>query len=60
MQLLRAYTSETVVITLPGNLTVFDIDYLSVWCKNASVNFGHVIINKTSLNVPPSPEMLSM
>ena len=57
---LRQYISETVVITLPDNLTVFDIDYLSVWCKSSSEDFGHVRIDSAGLNVPPSPAMLGL
>ncbi|XP_043188104.1 protein Skeletor, isoforms B/C-like, partial [Amphibalanus amphitrite] len=57
---LRAYNRKTVVITLPSDLTVFDIDYLSVWCEDFFADFGHVRIDKSSLNVPPSLKMLGV
>ena len=57
---LRAYNRKTVVITLPSDLTVFDIDYLSVWCEDFFADFGHVRIEKASLNVPPSLKMLGV
>ncbi|XP_037077644.1 LOW QUALITY PROTEIN: protein Skeletor, isoforms B/C-like [Pollicipes pollicipes] len=59
-QPLRRYDRKTVVITLPGDLTVFDIDYLSIWCEDFFADFGHVRINKASLNVPPSLKMLGV
>lgn len=56
---LKRYSSKTIVITLPGDLTVFDIDYLGVWCRAFTANFGHVRIPK-NLNVPPSLKMLGV
>jgi len=56
---LRRYTQKTLVIVLPGDLTVFDIDWLSVWCIAFYVDFGHVRIPRT-LNVPPSLRMLGI
>ncbi|XP_076043060.1 DM13 and DOMON_DOH domain-containing protein skeletor isoform X2 [Oratosquilla oratoria] len=56
---LKRYNRKTIVITLPGDLTVFDIDYLSVWCQSFYVDFGHVILPK-NLKVPPSLKMLDV
>ncbi|RXG51677.1 Protein Skeletor, isoforms B/C, partial [Armadillidium vulgare] len=56
---LKKYSGKTIVITLPGDLTVFDIDYLGVWCRAFYVDFGHVILPK-NLNVPPSLKMLGV
>nr|XP_045605289.1 protein Skeletor, isoforms B/C-like isoform X2 [Procambarus clarkii] len=56
---LKRYSGKTIVITLPGDLTVFDIDFLGVWCRAFHANFGHVRIPK-SLNVPPSLKMLGV
>ncbi|XP_057339793.1 protein Skeletor, isoforms B/C isoform X2 [Microplitis mediator] len=50
---LRGYQGEDIEIVLPGNLTVFDIDWLSVWCVQYKHNFGHVLIPK-DLDVPPA------
>ncbi|KAB7495687.1 Protein Skeletor, partial [Armadillidium nasatum] len=56
---LKKYSGKTIVITLPGDLTVFDIDYLGVWCRAFYVDFGHVVLPK-NLNVPPSLKMLGV
>lgn len=50
---LRAYNGDDVVIQLPGELTVFKIDWLSVYDVATKTNFGSVII-PDGLNVPPS------
>ena len=50
---LRGYQGEDIEIVLPGNLTVHDIDWLSVWCVQYKHNFGHVMIPK-DLDVPPA------
>ncbi|CAK9799996.1 Protein Skeletor, isoforms B/C [Anthophora plagiata] len=50
---LRGYQGEDIEIVLPGNYTVYDIDWLSVWCLEHKQNFGHVLIPK-DLNVPPA------
>ena len=40
-------------VYLPEGKTVFDIDYLSLWCRQASADFGHVTIPpRSQLNVP--------
>ncbi len=45
---------ESVILLLPEGITVFDIDYISLWCEQASVSFGHVEIpEKYDLNIPP-------
>ncbi|XP_033097580.1 fibropellin-1-like [Anneissia japonica] len=52
---LRAYTGETITIVFDGNLTVFDIDYISIWCESARQDFGSVTVPDSSLlNIPPS------
>ncbi|XP_077992394.1 protein Skeletor, isoforms B/C-like [Glandiceps talaboti] len=54
---LYAYNGQTVSITMQDDLTVFDIDWLSMWCVLARQNFGHVFI-PNDLNIPPYvPEM---
>jgi len=54
---LGPYDGKTVKIKLPGNLTVFNIDYLALWCGVAAVEFGHIRIPR-DLNVPPANSML--
>ena len=49
-----ALVDKTVTIHLPEGKTVFDIDYLSLWCRQASANFGYVTLPpRSQLNVPP-------
>lgn len=50
---LRGYQGEDIEIVLPDNLTVYDIDWLAVWCVEYRHNFGHVFIPK-DLDVPPA------
>ncbi|XP_066600483.1 protein Skeletor, isoforms B/C isoform X2 [Prorops nasuta] len=50
---LKGYQGEDIEIVLPGNLTVYDIDWLAVWCVMYRHNFGHVLIPK-DLDVPPA------
>jgi len=50
---LRGYQGEDIEIQLPGNMTMRDIDWLSVWCISFRENFGHVMIPK-DLDLPPA------
>lgn len=50
---LRGYQGEDIEIQLPGGLTVYDIDWLAVWCVEYRHNFGHVYIPR-DLDVPPA------
>ena len=50
---------KTMVLSLPGDLTIFDIDYFGIWCRLYYVDFGHVRVPK-NLNVPPSLKMLGV
>ncbi|XP_017786522.1 PREDICTED: protein Skeletor, isoforms B/C-like isoform X2 [Nicrophorus vespilloides] len=56
---LRKYDRKTVVLTLPGDLTVFDIGHFGIWCEAFTVDFGHVQVPQ-SLNIPPSLKMLGV
>ena len=50
---LRSYMGEDIEIQLPEPLTVYDIDWLSVYCIRNKKDFGHVFIPK-DLDVPPA------
>ncbi|XP_055923228.1 protein Skeletor, isoforms B/C isoform X2 [Eupeodes corollae] len=56
---LRRYDQKTIVLTLPADLTIFDIGHFGVWCEAFTVDFGHVRI-PDGLNVPPSLKMLGI
>lgn len=53
------YDKKTVVLTLPGDLTIFDIGHFGIWCEAFTVDFGHVKI-PDKINVPPSLKMLGI
>ncbi|XP_030381762.1 protein Skeletor, isoforms B/C [Scaptodrosophila lebanonensis] len=50
---IRTYNKETIILELPGDKTIFDIDWISVYDLDNNVNYGHVLI-PDNLNVPPS------
>lgn len=50
---LRVYKNEDIIIQLPGEMTIFKIDWLSVYDVDTKTNLGSVII-PDGLNVPPS------
>ncbi|ODN04126.1 Protein Skeletor, isoforms B/C, partial [Orchesella cincta] len=56
LDVLNGYEGEDIELKLPDDLTVYDIDWLSVWCVAYKHNFGHVRIprHEHELNVPPS------
>lgn len=39
---LKKYQSKTITLTLPGELTFFDIDYISVYCIQFTENFNSI------------------
>jgi len=42
-----------VILQLPGNQTIFNIDWIAVYNRETKQSFGHVIVPE-GLNVPPS------
>ncbi|XP_032665653.1 protein Skeletor, isoforms B/C isoform X1 [Odontomachus brunneus] len=58
-QPLRRYDRKTIVLTLPGDLTVHQLGHFGVWCEAFAVDFGHVQIPQ-HMNVPPSLKMLGV
>ncbi|XP_022250399.1 protein Skeletor, isoforms B/C-like, partial [Limulus polyphemus] len=50
---IKGYNGKNVSLRLPGTLTVFDINWLSIYCILASESFGQVDIpDRQNLNVP--------
>lgn len=45
--------NDDVILQMPGDKTIFDIDWLSIFDVESKQNFGSVII-PDALNVPPS------
>ncbi|XP_071827067.1 protein Skeletor, isoforms B/C-like [Apostichopus japonicus] len=53
-KILPKYSGATVTITLPDGLTVFDVDFIGIWCIAARQNFGHLLIKDSDRNnIPP-------
>lgn len=50
---LGAYEGEDIVLELPGNLTIFDIDWLAIYDTSEQETYGSVII-PSHLSVPPA------
>ncbi|CAL4190448.1 unnamed protein product, partial [Meganyctiphanes norvegica] len=41
-EVLRAYENENITLSLPGNKTIYDMKWLSVFCDSFLEDFGHV------------------
>lgn len=50
---IRAYDKETIVLELNGDMTIFDIHWLSIFDLDTNENYGSILI-PDGLNVPPS------
>lgn len=50
---IRAYREETIMLELPGERSVFEIDWLAIFDLDTSKNLGSILI-ADGLNVPPS------
>ncbi|XP_067139649.1 protein Skeletor, isoforms B/C-like [Centruroides vittatus] len=50
---LGSYKNENITLELPGNLTVSQISWLSLWDEEKGENLGSIII-PDELNIPPS------
>ena len=50
---LGAYEGEDIVLELPGNLTIFDIDWLAIYDTVEQENYGSVLI-PSHQSVPPA------
>lgn len=54
MDSIRAYNDETIVLELPGERTIFESDWLSIFDLETNENYGSILIAADGLNVPPS------
>lgn len=50
---MRAYKGEEIILELPGEITVFEIDWLSIYDVETRENYGSINV-PDGLNVPPS------
>ncbi|CAM1329807.1 Uncharacterised protein PB.1026, partial [Pycnogonum litorale] len=50
---LQSYDEKDITLELPGKMTVFNVNWLSVWNNQTHENYGHVMI-PDGLNIPPS------
>lgn len=53
LEALGRYEEKTIELTLPGKMSVFDIDWLSVWNVERGENYGSVIVPHGQ-DIPPS------
>lgn len=53
LESIRAYNEETIMLELPGDKDVFQIDWLSIYDLETNENYGSILI-ADGLNVPPS------
>ncbi|XP_020281603.1 protein Skeletor, isoforms B/C isoform X2 [Pseudomyrmex gracilis] len=53
MDTIREYNNEDIILELPGDMSIFNIDWLSIFDVKTKSNYGSVII-PDGLNVPPS------
>ena len=49
---LRAYSDETVILHLPGDLTTKDVFWLSVFCIPYAISFAHVYLPYNDIYPP--------
>jgi len=56
MDVLTGYQGEDVELILPADLTVNDIDWVSMWCVAFKENFGYAMIPK-GLDVPDAVDL---
>ncbi|XP_018016326.1 uncharacterized protein LOC108673057 [Hyalella azteca] len=55
LSVIEAYEGVDIELVLPDNLTIYDIDYLALWCVRYTENFGDVKIpSAAELFLPPA------
>ena len=42
--ILKGAAKEQITLRLPENMKVGDIKWLSVWCRDYTIDFGHAVI----------------
>lgn len=50
---MREYVEDTIQLELPGDLTIFNIDWFSIFDLDEKQSLGSIIV-PDGLNVPPS------
>ena len=51
---LQTYMGDDVIITLPKGLTMFDINYLSIYNDQTGDNLGHIQFDVRNNQIPPA------
>ncbi|PRD32306.1 UNVERIFIED_CONTAM: Skeletor [Trichonephila clavipes] len=59
LEKLHGYNGENITLELPGDLTVFDVDWFGLYCIRYEQNFGHVYFPEQA-NIPANIEDLRM
>jgi len=56
---IHGYTGQDITIRLPGNTTVFDIEWIALYCITYAENFGSVFVpERRHLNIPADVKSL--
>lgn len=53
LESLGRYSGETITLNLPGEMTTFDIDWISIMDEESEEDYGHFTLPE-GLNIPPS------
>lgn len=51
------FKNRDLIVELPDNLTLHDVTWLSVYCYEVGVDFGHVEFKFSRLSQPLPPEL---
>lgn len=56
---IHGYTGQDITLRLPGNTTVFDVEWIALYCITYAENFGSVFIpERRHLNIPADVKSL--
>ena len=57
---LPPFDGDNIYVTLPENMTVSDVDYLSLWDIEIGQSVGHVSLKDVSQNLPKAKKQLDV
>ncbi len=58
--ILHRHVGSDIILTLPPEVEVSDLKWISVWCRRFSVNFGDLLIDNVSTESPLEEEGMSL
>ena len=54
--ILGAYAGDDIELSLPKEITASEVIWVSVWCRQYSINFGHAFLNEGDAEAEPESE----